>query len=126
MSDDKSLFERLGGTETLIKIIEDTYRRVLADPDLKRFFENVPMNRLRKMQFHFLAAAFDGPAEYSGAELTAAHAGKGIGGKEFSKFCGHFLDSLESHGIDSRDIDQAMGRLATFKDKVTGDANVDG
>ena len=126
MTDTPSLFERLGGQSKLIAIIEDTYDRVLHDPDLASFFADVPMERLRKMQFHFLAAAFDGPVAYSGAELTAAHAGRGIGGKEFTAFCKHFADSLESHGVASNDVDNALGRLATFKDKVTGDANVDG
>ena len=126
MTDSESLFQRLGGTEKLVTIIEETYDRVLSDPELKGFFEHVPMDRLRKMQFHFLAAAFDGPVEYSGAELTAAHAGRGISGKEFSKFCGHFVDTLEAKGIEARDVDKAMGRLATFRDKVIGSANVDG
>ena len=78
------------------------------------------------MQNHFLASAFDGPAEYSGAELTAIHAGRGIKGTHFAKFCGHFADVLEDRQINPRDIDDALGRLAMFKDKITGDANVDG
>ena len=126
MSEDNTLFDRLGGSEKLVKIIDETYARVLADPELKGFFESVPMERLRLMQFHFLAAAFDGPTDYSGAELTAAHAGKGIGSNEFSRFCGHFLETLNAMKVDRDDINQALGRLATFKDKVTGEANVDG
>ncbi|MEL6106447.1 MAG: group 1 truncated hemoglobin [Planctomycetota bacterium] len=124
--EEQTLFDRLGGAERLAEIIEATYERVLADPELAPFFEAVPMDRLRKMQFHFLAAAFGGPAEYSGAELTAAHAGRGISGKEFSKFCGHFLDALVSAGVGQDEVDRALGRLAMFRDKVTGEANVDG
>lgn len=125
-SDETSLFNRLGGAEGLAKIIDATYDRVLTDPELKHFFEAVPMERLRKMQFHFLAAALGGPAEYSGAELTAAHAGRGIGGNEFSKFCGHFLDALVAEGVERDDVNRTLGRLAMFRDKVTGEANVDG
>lgn len=126
MNENEKLLDRLGGPETLMKIVELTYVRVLADPDLKGFFEGVPMDRLRKMQFQFLAAAFDGPIEYSGAEITAVHSGRGITANHFSKFCGHFVDTLNELNVDSRDIDNALGRLAIFKDKVTGETNVDG
>ena len=127
MSEDSQvLFDRLGGTAAVAKIVQEMYDRVLADPELASFFDGVSMERLQKMQFHFLASAFDGPVEYSGADLTRIHAGRGITGKHFAKFCGHFADVLEERGIEKRDLDDALGRLAMYKDKITGDANVDG
>ncbi|MEO1615230.1 MAG: group 1 truncated hemoglobin [Planctomycetota bacterium] len=128
MSDDENqvLFERLGGPDALATIVGDMYHRVLSDPELGHFFEGVTMDRLQKMQYHFLASAFDGPVDYTGAELTAIHAGRGITGKHFATFCGHFADVLEERKVPARDIDDALGRLAMFKDKITGDANVDG
>lgn len=127
MSEDSQvLFDRLGGTAAVAKIVQEMYDRVLADPELASFFDGVSMERLQKMQFHFLASAFDGPVEYSGADLTRIHAGRGITGKHFAKFCGHFADVLEERGVEKRDLDDALGRLAMYKDKITGDANVDG
>ena len=126
MTESNALFDRLGGTSAVAQIVQDMYRRVLSDEELAPFFEGVSMERLRKMQYHFLASAFDGPAEYSGAELTKIHAGRGIKQKHFAKFCGHFADALEARNVDPRDVDDALGRLALFRDKITGDANVDG
>ena len=127
MTDDSQvLFDRLGGTAEVAAIVQEMYFRVLNDPELSPFFEGVSMDRLRQMQFHFLASAFDGPVEYSGADLTRIHAGRGITAKHFAKFCGHFADALEDRGVSKRDLDDALGRLAMYKDKITGDANVDG
>ena len=127
MSDEaKVLFERLGGASAVADIVNEMYDRVLADPELAPFFGDTSMDHLRKMQFHFLASAFDGPVEYSGAELTQIHANRGIKAKHFAKFCGHFADILEERNVAPRDVDDALGRLAMFKDKITGDANVDG
>lgn len=92
----------------------------MAD-DATKLFE-----RLHHMQFQFLASAFDGPVEYSGAELTAIHRGRGITAQHFAKFCTHFADTLEARGVDRHDIDLALSRLAMFKDKITGDVNYDG
>ncbi|MGI9470894.1 MAG: group I truncated hemoglobin [Rubripirellula sp.] len=122
----RTLFERLGGTEGVAAIVREMYRRVVVDPELAPFFENTSIERLHHMQYQFLASAFDGPVEYSGAELTAIHRGRGITGHHFSKFCGHFADAMEEHGADPHDIDHALGKLAMYKDKITGDINIDG
>lgn len=121
-----SLFDRLGGATGVAEIVREMYRRVLEDPELAGFFEKVPMDRLHRMQFQFIAAALDGPIEYTGSELTAIHRGRGITAQHFAKFCGHFADAVEAHGATRRDVDDALGRLATFKDKITGEANLDG
>ncbi len=128
MSDESTdrLFDRIGGPDEMKAIVDDMYYRVLNDPELSPFFADVEMDRLKRMQFQFLASAFDGPAEYTGAELTAVHAGRGITAKHFAKFCGHFAEAMEAHGASAQDVDQALGRLAIYKDRVTGDTNVDG
>ncbi len=125
-NDATSLFDRLGGTGVVAKIVHEMFRRVLDDEELAPFFEHVPMERLRLMQYQFVTAALDGPAEYTGAELTAVHAGRGIRPQHFAKFCGHFADAMEHYEAAPQDVDAALGRLAMFKDKITGDANVDG
>ena len=55
MSDDSdNLFERLGGVSAIAQLVEEMYRRVLADPELSPFFVNVSMDRVRRMQFQFM------------------------------------------------------------------------
>ncbi len=121
-----SLFNRLGGASGVAEIVQEMYRRVLDDPELAAFFENVPMDRLHRMQFQFIAAALDGPVEYTGAELNAIHRGRGITAHHFAKFCSHFTDAVEAYGATPRDVDDALGRLATYKDQITGEVNLDG
>ncbi|WP_146400433.1 group I truncated hemoglobin [Planctomycetes bacterium CA13] len=124
--DSEELFERIGGTLGLTNIVNSMYEKVLADPELAPIFEHANMDRIRKMQFEFLAGAFDGPLNYAGVELTAAHRNRGIRAHHFAQFCTHFAEAAREHGATDRDIDMALGRLATYKDKITGDSNVDG
>ncbi|TWU47466.1 hypothetical protein Poly51_52660 [Rubripirellula tenax] len=127
MSDaSEALFDRLGGVTGVTKIIDEMYRRVLEDGLLSPFFEGVPMDRLRSMQYHFFASALDGPSTYTGAELNSIHHGRGITAVHFAKFCGHFADAMEHQGASRRDVDDALARLATYRDKITGDSNIDG
>ncbi len=127
MSDqEKELLERLGGPPAIVEIVQEMYRRVLADRELAPFFEKVSIERLRHMQYEFIVSALNGPVAYTGAELTAVHHGRGITGHHFAKFCGHFADALEARGIGAHDIDLALSQLAMFKDKITGDSNYSG
>lgn len=123
---DDQLFTRLGGPAKMIEIVDDMYFRVMNDSELAPFFADTKMDRLKKMQYQFLASAFDGPADYTGAELTEVHAGRGIRAAHYAKFCGHFADAMEAHNVSAGDIDSALARLAIYKDRVTGDTNVDG
>jgi hemoglobin len=125
-TDEDSLFDRLGGVTGVAEIVNEMYQRVLDDPELAPFFENVAMERLRRMQYQFIASALDGPVEYTGTELNAIHRGRGITAHHFAKFCGHFADAMEAHGAEKHDLDQALGRLATYKDEITGETNLDG
>jgi hemoglobin len=122
----ESLFDRMGGATGVAEIVNEMYERVLADPELAPFFENVSMDRLRGMQYQFVASALDGPVDYTGAELTAIHGGRGINAHYFAKFCHHFANAIETHGATPNDLDQALGRLAIYKDRITGEANYDG
>ncbi|TWU02133.1 group I truncated hemoglobin [Stieleria varia] len=127
MTDDaRVLFDRLGGTAAVAKIVQEAYDRIMDDPMLSPFFADTSMERLKHMQYQFLAAAFDGPVAYSGAELTQVHAGRGITARHFARFCEHFADAMQSHDVNQKDLDDALARLAIYKDRVTGDTNVGG
>ena len=104
----ESLFERLGGASGVADIVHDMYQRVLDEPELAPFFANTSMDRLRRMQFQFIASALDGPIEYAGAELNMIHRGRGITAHHFAAFCGHFADAMEARGADPQDIDNRM------------------
>ena len=124
MSDDsQNLFDRLGGASEVAEIVQELYKRVLNDPELAGFFADTDMQRLRSMQFQFMAAAFDGPVGYSGTELTRIHANRGITSRHFSAFCQHFIHVLEARDVADRDVDDAVARLAMYKDNITGEAN---
>lgn len=124
MSD--TLFEQLGGAKGVAAVVDDMYDRVLADPDLAHFFDQVDTQRLRQMQFEFIASALGGPVRYSGAELQAIHAGRGITTRHYAQFVGHLVDAMSARGVAEDAIQATLGRLAMYRDKITGIANVDG
>jgi hemoglobin len=126
MSDQDELFDQLGGAEGLVAIVDEMYAAVLRDEELAPFFANTDMERLRKMQFEFMASAFGGPVHYSGAELQGIHSGRGITPHHFAKFVGHLADAMEAHGASKEHVDKMLGTMAMYRDRIVGSANVDG
>ena len=123
---DTTLYERLGGNAGVAEIVEEMYRRVMADPTLERFFRDVPMDNLRHMQTVFFAAAFDGPVAPSNLSLAHIHQGLGITRADFTRFVECLLEAMEQRGVSREDIDTTVARIATYADDVIGQAGVDG
>lgn len=118
-----SLFERLGGSAAVDAAVDLFYGKVLADPLLKPFFDNVDMKRQRAQQKAFLAFAFGGPANYSGKDLRAAHAplvARGLGDAHFDAVAGHLQATLGELGVADATIAEVMAIAGSTRDDVLG------
>ncbi len=116
----QTLFERVGGEEVIVEFIHEFYDRVIADPELKPFFENASMGKIHRMQREFFSAALDGPITYTGKPLSYVHHGRGITKHHFSLYVGHLIDTLLDHGIDEKDAQNIVNRITTYANDITG------
>jgi hemoglobin len=117
----QTLFARIGGEQTIAELIGDFYDCVLADPELKPFFKNTSMDKLRRMQLEFFSAALDGPITYTGKPLSHVHHGRGITKRHFALYVDHLIDTLRDHGITDQDVQDIIGRISTYAGEITGD-----
>lgn len=120
------LLTQLGGESELRRVIDEMYVRVLSDPMLSPFFDGVEMDKLVRMQTEFMASITAGDIKYTGTDLNRVHAGRGITRQHFTRFVSHLTDALEAHQVSPHAIDQVLGKLAMYSDKITGLSNVDG
>ena len=118
----QTLFERVGGEQTIRELIHAFYDRVVADPELKPFFKNTSMGKLRRMQREFFSAALDGPITYSGRPLSYVHHGRGITKHHFSLYVGHLIHTLQGCALKEQDVQDIISRISTYADEITGDA----
>jgi hemoglobin len=121
-----SLFEQIGGEAGVRKLVDEFYARVLADPELRPFFEKTPMERLRAMQYEFFAAALDGPLAYKGKMMSDVHKGRGIDIDHFARFIDKLLETLESYDLSDEMVHTIIGRLNVYVDEITGGTNFAG
>src|SRR5579872_5676730 len=89
-----SLFARLGGREAIASVVEQLYKRILADPGLKPFFARTNMTWLKMRQTQFMVQALGGPQEYKGKAMGPAHAHMEIKPEHFQGVADHLSRTL--------------------------------
>jgi hemoglobin len=107
-----SLHERLGGTDAIAAVVESFYERVLGDPELRPFFDGVPMDVLRGSQTRFLVQALGGPSEYRGPSMREVHARMRITDRQFALVEGHLGAALAAAGASPAVIDEVVAVVA--------------
>lgn len=114
----ETLYDRIGGAPAIEQLVGRFYWRVLGDPLLQAYFDRVAMDKLRRMQFEFFAAALGGPVRYSGRPVIHAHQGHGITREAFQAFVEHLFATLRDHDLDDDDRYAIIARINTYADDV--------
>ena len=66
----ESLFDKYGGVETLTPLVREFYKRIMATPNLARYFINTDMEVLIRHQVQFIAVVMGKPAAfYEGMDM---------------------------------------------------------
>ena len=70
----ESLFDKYGGVETLKPLVKEFYNRIMATPNLARYFINTDMEVLIRHQVQFIAVVMGKPAAFNeGTDMGVAH-----------------------------------------------------
>ncbi|OBJ67464.1 group 1 truncated hemoglobin [Mycobacterium sp. 1274756.6] len=117
-----TLYDRIGGHETLETVVPRFYDRVLADDALSGFFAGVNMQRQIGKQIDFLAAAMGGPLPYTGPSLKQAHRGRGIRLRHFTLVAEHLIAAFRDAGVSATEIDDIVALLAPLAADIASDA----
>jgi hemoglobin len=107
-----SIYSNIGGHDALTMVVDDFYRRVLADPQLAPFFSGTNLPRLKGMQVEFFAAALGGPDEYSGQTMRDIHRGRGIEQVHFDLVAKYLAESLADAGVPEQTAGMIINTIA--------------
>ncbi|PWK14484.1 group I truncated hemoglobin [Tumebacillus permanentifrigoris] len=113
-----SLYEKLGGEESISAVVENFYTRVLADDIVNKYFANTDMDKQRRHQSAFISFALGGPKQYSGKSMEKAHEGMNLQPEHFNAIATHLSAALADFNVPQEDIDAVINKIATLKDAV--------
>lgn len=114
----QTLFHKLGGQETIEKVVDAFYKKVLADDTVSGFFNETDMEKQRKHQALFIGYALGSGMEFTGRSMAKAHEGMNLQPAHFGAIVKHLTETLKEFGVSAEDIDQIVSKLATLQDDI--------
>ena len=124
---DKSLFERLGGSDAITAVVEDFRDRCGGDSRINAKFARTDMARLTSMLIDQVTEASGGPAKYSGRDMKAAHADMSVTTGEFNALVEDLVATMNKFRVGKAEQDELLGILGPLKsDIVEVDSNATG
>ncbi|MDQ1909916.1 group 1 truncated hemoglobin [Paenibacillus sp. GD4] len=114
----QTLFHKLGGQDTIQKVVDSFYEKVLADETVNGFFRETDMEKQRRHQALFIGYALGSGHEFTGRSMAKAHEGMNLQPQHFDAIVGHLTATLKEFGVEEADIGQIVAKLGTLQDDI--------
>lgn len=118
---DKSLYERLGGYDAIVAVVNEILPRLQGDGQLGRFWQNRGddgIAREKQLLIDFLASSAGGPKYYTGRDMTLSHAGMQISESDWARFIGHVTAVLDAFELPERERGDVLGFIDSTKAEI--------
>jgi hemoglobin len=115
---DKTLYERLGGTEAIRAVVKEFMATTAADPRIDLFFTNVDAPRLEQLMVEQICAGTGGPCEYTGKTMRESHTGMGVKPEHFEAFIEDLTLTLDKLGVRDPEKSEVLTIFRSMADDI--------
>ena len=124
ISTDGKLFAAFGGREGLVKIVDDLFVNVDADPRINTFFEPAKRQQTKARLVEQFCVVLGGDCTYSGKDMKAAHKDLGIQKADFNALVEDLQKAMDKNGVPFSAQNKLLAALAPqHRDVVEKPAN---
>ena len=113
-----SLYERLGGMDSIAGVVEDFRDRVAKDDRINQKFAKTDLVRLRQMLIDQVCEAAGGPCKYTGRSMKEAHAGMRVTSGEFDALVQDLVATLNHFKVGKTEQNEILGVLGPLKTDI--------
>jgi len=116
-----SLYKRLGGYDAIAAVTDDMLGRLVADPQLSKFFvglNDVSKTRVRQHFIDFLCKATGGPCAYTGQDMKTAHAGLNITEADWAAAVKDLQATLDKFKVPDRERGEVLSAVSSLKPDI--------
>ena len=99
----KSLYDRLGGKDAIVAVVDDFVGNVAADNRINRYFAKTDIPRLKRNLVDQICAGTGGPCTYTGRDMKTAHAGMGVTNADFDALVGDLVKTLDKFKVPEKE-----------------------
>jgi truncated hemoglobin YjbI len=116
----KILFDRLGGKDAIVAVVDDFVANVAADTRINKFFAKTDIPNLKKQLVDQICAATGGPCEYKGKDMKTAHKGMGVTEADFNALVEDLVKTLDKFKVGETEKGELLGALGGMKGDIVG------
>ena len=115
---DRSVYERLGGSDAITKISSDLVDIHLANSKIAPRYVSSDSILVKKQVAAFFIAGTGGPDNYEGKDMLAAHKGMNINNDEFVAVLDDAILALDKNGIGQKEKEEVLYILYSMKPEI--------
>ena len=112
---EKSLYDRLGGRDAIVAVVDDFVGNVAANPRINGFFANTDIPRLKRLLVEQICAGSGGPCAYTGRDMKTAHLGMGVRDEHFGALVGDLVKTLDKFKVPAKEKTELLSVLGPMK-----------
>lgn len=115
---DRSLYDRLGGKEAVVAVVDDFVARAAADSRINPKFARTDVPRLKAMLVEQVCAATGGPLAYTGRGMRETHDGMGVTAGEFDALVADLVATLNQFNVPTTEQQELLGILGPLRSDI--------
>ena len=118
---DQSLYQRLGGYDSIVAFANDLLPRLQADDQLGRFWQHRGddgVAREKQLLIDFLTACSGGPMVYTGRDMTTTHKGMNISEPDWTRFLDHAAATMTALNVPEQECNDIAAFVSTLKAEI--------
>ncbi len=113
-----TLYERLGGKEAIVAVVDDFVANVAADKRINGQFANANIPRLKEKLVEQICAGASGPCTYTGLDMKTAHRGRNITEAQFNALVEDLVKTLDKFKVPEREKNELLAVLGPTKPDI--------
>ncbi|MDX2457206.1 MAG: group 1 truncated hemoglobin [Gammaproteobacteria bacterium] len=120
-SQEKTLYERLGGYDAIVAVVDKLLPRLENDAQLGRFWANRGddgIAREKQLLVDYLCASAGGPVLYTGRDMPTSHKGMGISESDWQIFIGNVKATLAEFQVPQQEQDDVLAFIDSTRDGI--------
>jgi hemoglobin len=113
-----SLFDELGGTAGITRIVEGLLINISEDERIVHHFSETDIDRLNEKLIEQLCVESGGPCKYTGDSMRDSHAGFDISEADFNALVENLIAAMEAQGVPVAAQNRLLARLAPMRSDI--------
>jgi len=113
-----SLYQRIGGAETLRRVASDLVDAHMVNPVIAARFRAIDQEAAKQHAFEFFCMGSGGSEPYTGRDLREVHTGMNVSEQEFVAAVDDLMMVLQRNGVGEREQQEVLFIFFSLKGEV--------